>query len=180
MSLITLLPTGNNSPWPDFGGNAVTSPTNQGHAITQVFAPFSGGDIAKTCLWGPFPALPGGSLVARLKGSWAYQNADYDDEMSGDLGQISSENLFQFFYNLTGNTVAGINTIVAFSNVLGSNNGTFDIGLSLSQNMANLFLMDIMRAVADGTGANNAIIECSVSDIRVEVVVADNPPVWIG
>lgn len=160
MAIITLLPQAVASPWPEFSG-VVSSPTVQGHAMTNVFAS-PGQDVVKSCLWGGFPSLPPGTVQARLKGSWAWQNAfhNFPDE--------PVENLFHFFYNPTGPGALGLVDIASINNASGNNSGDFDIEISLGQNMANLYVMDILRALSDASAFNNAQIEAQVTSLRVE------------
>lgn len=165
MSTVNLLPTGNSSPWPAFGGDPVTTPTNTGHAMTITDADNGDTDEIKTCLWGPFPALPVGAISAKLKASWAYENAQNDAP--------DSENLFQLTYNPTGSSTSGLVGLHSVSNVSGSSSGDVEANISLSQNMANLHVMNIIRSVQI-TPDFTSRIDVQISNIRVEVTLRDS------
>ena len=128
--------------------------------MTTVFANGFGQDVWKSCLWGGFPPLPSGAVEARLKGNWSWQNAFNSNP--------DSENLFHFFYNPTGPSATGLVDIGSVNNGDGSFSSSFDIPISLSQNMANLYVMNILRALDTNTGYS-AQIQAQVSNIRVEV-----------
>lgn len=164
MAIVTLLPTGNTTPWAAIGGEAVTSPTNQGHASSSCVANDGDPFQNKTCLWGPFPSLPAGAASVKLKASWAYANASHNSP--------DSENLFQFFYNPTGSSAVGLQSLFAISDASGSDNQTVEATISLSQDMSTLFVMDIISATQITAGFT-AQIDVTISNIRVEVTTTD-------
>lgn len=167
MPIKTLLPVANENPWTGWGGDPVSSATNTGHAMTTVTADdVNPGSQNKPCQWGNFPALPAGAISARLKANWQYQNASHSNP--------DSSNYFELSYSLVGELEAGGlgSRVIAFSvtNASGGSSGSIDVGLSLSQNMANLYVMDVIQAIQFTPGFT-AVMEALVSNIRVEVLL---------
>src|SRR5262245_29140162 len=92
MALIILQPTSNESPDSGFGGSAVTTPSNTGHASTTSAA--SPGALQdKSCRWFGFPAAAGQVVSATLK---------ITHTSTGLLGGPGAANEFLLQYSVNG------------------------------------------------------------------------------
>lgn len=155
MSLVTRNPTSNTTPDPGQGGLAVTTPSNTGHASTAADAAAGGGSQTKTCIWSGFGAPAGGVLSQNLKLSWAED---------GTLG--GGENAFRIEYSL--NNGGAWSDVINHSIIEAPDSGDETIPLSTSQDPSLVKVRDKIFAQT-----NNAVCVGTVSNIRIEISVAD-------
>lgn len=160
--LITLQPGANTNPDPVQGGSAVSSATNTGHGSTTV-SQAGAGTSTKSCIW--TAVGPGGGLVisAALKFDW-------DENGSVVVGTGSAGNSFRVQYSLDGGSVW--NTAFNHTDVTSSTTSSTTVSLTLPQDFSQIQVRDRLQASATNDPSDSASITASISNIRVEVDLA--------
>jgi hypothetical protein len=158
MSIIITQPTANQTPAPGLGGNTVTTPTNTGHATTS-----DSGTSNRSCRWSGFGAVGGQIISVRLK-------ADHSTN-----GFISGFGGASSFFNLEYSLNGGGSWISAFSrlNSTSLQNGSIDIALPNNQDLTQVQVRDQGTTSIFDPETENAGIDFSVSNIKIEVTTAD-------
>jgi len=160
MSLLTYNPTSNVTPDPGQGGLSVVGNINTGHSNTT--SSVSGvGTQDRTCKWTAFPAGGGLPSSVTLKADWS---------QNGSLSGISPANLFQIQYSVNGGSTW--TTLKASSNITSSTSGTSTASLSLTQNLTQVQVRDLIEATGSDAG-DSAAVTASVSNIKIDVVSYD-------
>lgn len=165
MSVIPRIPTANESPdtTNGIGGDiAVTTPSNTGHASTvvSVIDTFE----IKTCRWFTFQnLLVGNRTSVKLK---------VTHTSSGDINVGVTSNLFLLQYTIDGgsNWIDIVNR-ADFETLEGPT--IADINLSLTQDLTQVQVRD--RIQANSILGDPASCTATISDIKIEVIVADVP-----
>lgn len=157
--------TANTTPDPDLLGDAVTTPTNTGHAATTSSANGDGiGDEeVKSCNW---------SGVANVFGPKSAVTLKITHTSNGTRSGASAANQFTLEYSLNGG--GSWNTAVSRSNMTSSQGPTvFSVGLSTSQDLTQVKVRDFIQASAFTVG-HSATATATISDIQVEVTTLDD------
>jgi len=167
MPIITLNPTSNTTPDPgQVGSLAVTGNTNTGHASTTALKN-GAGEQTKSCLWTGFPAAPPGQILgATLKVDWQ-QNGSLTD------GGTSTSNLFEIDYSINGGSTFPLLRQDTLIQSLSS--GTSSVSLSLTQDLTQVRVRDTLDAI--GVAGESASVTVTISNIRIEVQIADREPI---
>ncbi len=129
--------------------NAVNSPTNTGHSSTTAANSLD----PRSCRWADAPAQVG-VISATLKVDWdevLEHNADFQLEYSLNDGSDWS-----FFFNHEGPT---------------DTNGTASLNLDVLQDISQVQVRNFFNGAI--VGGNSATV--TISNIRIEVVIEDNP-----
>ena len=166
--LVTRNPTSNTTPDPAQGGLAVTGNINTGHGATTAAA--ATGTQSKTCIWTGFPLVAGQLKSITLKFDWS-------EDGLVNIGTGSATNAFIVQYSLNGGGVW--NSAFTHADVVSPNSGSSSIVISPPQNTSQIQVRDKMTATATADLSDNASITASISNIRIEVVTSDAPPVII-
>lgn len=173
MSVIARVPTANETPdtTNGIGGDvAVTTPTNTGHASTT--ATFGGGtgQTIKSCRWFTFQNLFGGNRTSvKLK----VTHTSSGDDVSDPPFSGGNSNRFQLQYSLNGGSDW---TDIVDRQDFESSQGptTAEISLSLIQDLTQVQVRDILTA-SSNLSADPISVTATISDIKIEVTVADVP-----
>jgi hypothetical protein len=164
MPTTTSIPTLNTTPDPGQGGNAVTAPSNTGHANTTVSATGDGIGVSdqKSCIWTGFTSVPGTPVTKTLKITHTSQ---------GSVSGASASNLFRLEYSLNGG--GAWSTAVSRINMTTSQGPTvFSVALPVGQDLTQVRVRDFIQATALTIG-HNAAADATISDIQIEVVTQD-------
>lgn len=160
--LTTLNPTSNTTPDPGQGGLAVTGNVNTGHGSTTASA-VNAATQTKTCIWQGFSSVAGNITAINLA---------FDYSQNGAIVNTSggSDNTFQVEYSLNG----GGSWITAFTHhaIVASQNLSFSVGLSPSQDLTQVRVRDLLRASSFDVG-DSVSVTASVSNLRLEVTMPD-------
>ena len=161
--LVTLQPTSNTNPDPAQGGGAVSSATNTGHGSTTA-SQAAAGTQTKSCIW--TGVGPGAGLVisAALKFDWS-------EDGTVVVGTGSAGNSFRLQYSLDGGSVW--NTIFNHTDVTSPTTSSSTVSLTLPQDFSLIQFRSRLTATATADPSDSASITASVSNLRVEVTVAD-------
>lgn len=155
MATITRNPTSNSSPDAGQGGNAVTTPSNTGHAATTASASNGASDL-KTCKWTTFQTLPVAPVSLTLKVDWSENGST-----SG------APNQFQCDYSVNGGS--SWTTLFQHGSITSANSGTASASLSASQNISQVQVRDSLSVVtSSGTSAS---VTGTISNVRLEADV---------
>lgn len=161
MPLITRQPTANETPDTGQGGLAVTGNTNTGHGSTGVVGVGSGSQL-KTCRWFNFQSVAGQITGIRLKLNWSE---------SGSIVPVSGSS-FAIDYSL--NNGSSWNNIISHVSVTAPNSGSEDVNI-VPQDITQIQVRDTLNAFDINGG--QADLTASVSDIRLEIQIADSTPI---
>lgn len=161
MRIVTVNPTSNTTPDPAQGGSAVTGASNTGHGSTT--ASKTGPGIQdKTCIWTGFPSVVGQIQAVNLKFDWSENGS-----VVGFAG-----NQFQTQYSLNGG--GSWNTVFNHTNITSSTSSNSTVSLSVSQDLTQVQVRDFLEGLGGDPGETGSVT-ASVSNIRLEVQVADSP-----
>lgn len=158
MPLYTYNPTSNTTP--DQGGtNAVTSPTNTGHASSQATAADLADSEALSCRWQSFPAGPGGQISSvTLK---------VDHTSSGSLTGVGANNAFTLEYSTNGG--GAWNGAVSRTHFTASQGPTtFSVALPVAQDLTQVRVRDVISASTVSNG-ETATCTATIANIKIEV-----------
>jgi hypothetical protein len=161
MPTVIKQPTANQSPDPGQAGDAVSGPTNTGHAETTVQSVDGAPSNGKSCIWTTFQtnAVPPVSLS--LKVTWS---AD------GLLSGIGATNGFAISYSLNGG--GSWNSLVNQAAINGPAGATASATLSVLQDISQVQVRDFMLASTSDIG-EQADLVLTVSSIQLELQFAD-------
>lgn len=160
MGTFNINPTNNQSPDATLGGDAVSSPTNTGHASSTAAAADPIFIETLSCRWFDFRSTP--TLVRRT--------LKIDHQSDGTLLGIGSKtNEFTLSYSLNGG--GSWTNAVSRTNFTSLQSGTFSVDLDPSQDTTQVQVRDFLSATAglDTTASATA----TVSNIRIENVFGD-------
>lgn len=165
MSIIIRQPTSNETPDSGQGGQAVTSPSNTGHASTgaDAIGDEFGFPVTKTCRWSSFQAFSGTIPSLKLK---------ITHSSSGSLIGPSASNQFTLAYSLNGGS--NWTTAVSRTNFTASQNNTFSVDLPPGQDISQIQVRDLIQAQAFNIG-DFASASAIISDIKLEIITPDGP-----
>jgi hypothetical protein len=157
MSLVVIQAAANQSPDPGQGGSAVTGNVNTGHGSTTSSGPIGSGQT-KTCIWTGFGAVTGQVVSVRLKFDWT------EDGLVG----TDATNVFQVQYSVNGGG-AWTNVFVHID-VTSPTSSSSNILLPTAD-PTQVQVRDLIQAIGSDVGI--ATVTASVSNIQLEVMIAD-------
>jgi hypothetical protein len=191
MSVVTFNPQSNQTPDATLGGSAVSGITNTGHGSTSTNASANNGGFqnsVKSARWFGFQNQTGGQrLGTRLKLSWnANGSANASDDGVGGSGDGSSDFLIEYSTN-GGSSWTTIVSDSASATSPGngsdsfSNSNSADIALSVNQDLSQVQVRVRYDATASAdVGSGNhgdGSVTATISNIRIEVTIADDSPI---
>lgn len=178
MPLQTLQATVNQTPDPGFGTDqAVTTPSNTGHAATSMVDNGIPATQLASCRWSAFPnpsarrtkitvkfdwqIINGGGVTDISAGGTASADASYIITMSLDGGANFTQTLLTRSGSCSGNNSFDLAE---------SGSVAFDIS-TLTQDISQVQIRDRLRAnaVKTGAGSANASMNAVISNIKIEV-----------
>jgi hypothetical protein len=171
MGLFVSHPTAFTTPAPDvFGPTPVGNPTNTGHDVTCVIAGNGFGnpsDVGTSIEWRAFQAGPGAVIQMTLKADWEY---------SWSNGS-AIPTLYELDYSL--NNGANWTVGVFDSGAVDFASGTFSLPISPSQTISQIRIRHEGLASVSDVETEFAQICIVMSNVRLEMLVADARPVFI-
>lgn len=173
MSVITRIPTANETPDTanGIGGDiAVDTPSNTGHASTTASFGGGSGSQTKSCRWFTFQNLFGGVRTA-VKLKVTHTSSGNDNSEPPFSGGNSNSFLLQYSLNGGSNWTDIVNR-VDFEDAQGPT--TAEINLPLAQDLSQVQVRDMIGA-GGSLSVDSVSATATVSDIKIEVTVADVP-----
>lgn len=166
MSIATKNPTAFQSPDPGQGGDAVSTPSNTGHASTTSTGTGSGvNSEQKTCAWSGFQNVGGQIKSVTLK---------FEHTSSGTLNGANAVNNFTVEYHLSGGGVMGwVTAVQRLSFTAAQGPVTFSVPLDITQDLTQVRVRDSILATATLPG-QSATCTATVSNVRIEVELFDS------
>lgn len=191
MALITLNPTANTTPDPGQGGLAVTGNINTGHSSTNVsFSRTTSGNTTqnKTCVWQTFAVISGQITAINLRFDWAIAGGSVNASSTivGDSATALIQFLAEYSINAGGAWTVAVNqgTSVSASNGSSDSNtlatsGSVNVSIAPTTPLSQIRVRDLINGQADvledvdGSASATLAINVTVSNIRLEVVTAE-------